>query len=73
MIDADDTPVDKWSPPYDGDELRVDEAQAWRESLDQLADMIAKLEPLLCGMNIRELKDSIIPQITGGLSRGAEF
>src|SRR5437660_237879 len=47
MIDAVHTPIDKWSLTSVGDELGADEAHVWRASLDQPADMIAKLAPLL--------------------------
>src|SRR5215475_16166597 len=47
MIDAAHSPIDKWSLTFVGDELDEDEAHVWRASLDQPADMIAKLAPLL--------------------------
>jgi len=37
----------KWSLTFVGDELGADDAHVWRASLDQPADMIAKLAPLL--------------------------
>jgi 4'-phosphopantetheinyl transferase len=47
MIDTEHTPIDKWNLTSVGDELGADEAHVWRVSLDQPADMIAKLAPLL--------------------------
>ena len=47
MIDSAHTPIDKWSFTFVGDELGADDAHVWRASLDQPADMIAKLAPLL--------------------------
>ena len=40
-------PIDEWSLTFVGDELGADEAHVWRASLDQPADMIASLAPLL--------------------------
>jgi 4'-phosphopantetheinyl transferase len=47
MIDAAHTPSDKWTNTSVGDELGADETHVWMASLDQPADMIAKLAPLL--------------------------
>ena len=47
MIDSVHTPIDKWSLTFVGDELGADGAHVWRVSLDQPANMIAKLAPLL--------------------------
>jgi 4'-phosphopantetheinyl transferase len=47
MIDAAYTPIDKWSLTSVDGELGADEAHVWRAALDQPADMIAKLAPLL--------------------------
>jgi 4'-phosphopantetheinyl transferase len=47
MIDTAHTPSDKWSLTFVGEELAADDAHVWRVSLDQPADMIAKLAPLL--------------------------
>jgi hypothetical protein len=46
MIDTAHTPSDKWSLTFVGEELAADDAHVWRVSLDQPADMIAKLAPL---------------------------
>jgi 4'-phosphopantetheinyl transferase len=47
MIDAAHTPIDEWGLTSVGDELGANEAHVWRASLDQPADMIAKLAPFL--------------------------
>jgi len=47
MIDTAHTPIDKWSLTFVGDELGVDDAHVRRASLDQPADMFAKLAPHL--------------------------
>src|SRR5262245_41239944 len=47
MIGATHPPIDKWSLTFGGDELGVDDAHIWRASLDQPADMIAKLATFL--------------------------
>ena len=47
MIDTAHTPINKWGLTFVGDELGADEAHVWSASLDQLADTIAKLAPLL--------------------------
>jgi FAD/FMN-containing dehydrogenase len=47
MIDSAHTPIDKWSLTFVGDELGADGSHVWRASLDQPADMIAKLSSLL--------------------------
>ena len=40
-------PVGKWSLTFAGGDLGADEAHVWRASLDQPADKITKLVPLL--------------------------
>jgi 4'-phosphopantetheinyl transferase len=47
MIDTSHTPIDEWGLTSVGYELGADEAHVWRASLDQPADMIAKLTPFL--------------------------
>jgi 4'-phosphopantetheinyl transferase len=47
MIDTARTPIDKWGLTFSGDELGADDAHVWTASLDQPADMIAELAPLL--------------------------
>jgi len=47
MIDTAHTPIDEWDLTSAGDELGADDVHVWRASLDQPADMIAKLAPLL--------------------------
>jgi 4'-phosphopantetheinyl transferase len=47
MIDTAHTPIDEWGLTSVGDELGANEAHVWRASLDQPADMIAKLAPFL--------------------------
>jgi 4'-phosphopantetheinyl transferase len=47
MIDSARTPIEKWNLTFVGDELGADDAHVLRASLDQPADMIAKLAPLL--------------------------
>src|SRR5688572_1477810 len=47
MSDTEHTPIDKWDLTSVGDELGADEAHVWMASLDQPADLIAKLAPLL--------------------------
>jgi len=47
MLDTAHTPIDKWILNFVGDELGADEAHVWRASLDQPAELIAKLAPLL--------------------------
>jgi 4'-phosphopantetheinyl transferase len=47
MIDTAHTPIDKWRLNSVGDELGADEAHVWTASLDQPANVIAKLAPLL--------------------------
>jgi 4'-phosphopantetheinyl transferase len=47
MIDTAYTPIDEWGLTSVGDELGANEAHVWRASLDQPADMIAKLAPFL--------------------------
>ena len=47
MSDAAHTPTDKWSLAPIISAIGADDAHIWRASLDQPADMIAKLEPLL--------------------------
>jgi 4'-phosphopantetheinyl transferase len=47
MIDAAHTPVDEWSLTSVVDELGANEAHIWSALLDQPADIITKLAPLL--------------------------
>jgi 4'-phosphopantetheinyl transferase len=47
MTGSGNTPIDEWGLTFDGDELGADEAHVWRTSLDQPADKIARLAPLL--------------------------
>jgi 4'-phosphopantetheinyl transferase len=47
MIDIANTPIDEWGLTSIGDELGADEAHVWRAALDQPANVIAKLAPLL--------------------------
>jgi 4'-phosphopantetheinyl transferase len=47
VTDTAHKPIDKWGRPFAGEELGADDAHVWRASLDQPADMIAKLAPLL--------------------------
>ena len=47
MINTAHMPDDKWGLTSVGDELGADDAHVWRASLDQPADVITKLAPLL--------------------------
>jgi hypothetical protein len=47
MIDMARTPIDEWGLTSVVEGLGEDEAHVWRASLDQPADIIAKLAPLL--------------------------
>jgi 4'-phosphopantetheinyl transferase len=47
MVDTAHTPIYEWSLTSDGGALGPDDAHVWRALLDQPADMIAKLAPLL--------------------------
>jgi 4'-phosphopantetheinyl transferase len=47
MIDMAHTLSDKWGLPYAASEIGANDAHVWKASLDQPADMIAKLAPLL--------------------------
>lgn len=47
MIDAARSPIDEWGPASIVDGLGANEAHVWRASLDQPADVISKLAPLL--------------------------
>jgi hypothetical protein len=47
MIDGAHPPSDKWRFTSIGYELGADEAHVWRASIDQPANVIAKLSPLL--------------------------
>lgn len=47
MIDTAHTPINEWGLVPVNNELGTDDVHVWRESLDQPADMIAKLAPLL--------------------------
>jgi 4'-phosphopantetheinyl transferase len=47
MIDTANTWIGKWGQASIGDGLGPDDVHVWRASLDQSADMIAKLTPLL--------------------------
>ena len=47
MIDIANPPIDEWGLTSVGDELGADEAHVWRAALDQPANVIAKLAPLL--------------------------
>src|SRR5262245_43450989 len=47
MIDTAHAPIDKWRLTSVCDELGADEAHVWGASLDQPANVIAKLAPLL--------------------------
>jgi 4'-phosphopantetheinyl transferase len=47
MTDSVNTPIDEWGFTFVGDEFGADETHVWRASLDQPANMIARLAPLL--------------------------
>ncbi|MGH9754755.1 MAG: 4'-phosphopantetheinyl transferase superfamily protein [Blastocatellia bacterium] len=47
MVGAAQTSIDEWGFGSVGDELGADDAHVWRAALDQPAEMIAKLTPLL--------------------------
>jgi hypothetical protein len=47
MIDTAHTPIDRLGLTSIGDDLGADEAHVWMASLDQPANVIAKLAPLL--------------------------
>src|SRR5882672_3797099 len=47
MIDTAHTPIDKWGLVPANNELGGEDVHVWRASLDQPADVIAKLAPLL--------------------------
>jgi|RhiMetdeSRZDD1v2_1073273.scaffolds.fasta_scaffold143315_3 4'-phosphopantetheinyl transferase len=47
MTGSVNTPIDEWDFTFAGGELGADEAHVWSASLDQPADMISRLAPLL--------------------------
>jgi 4'-phosphopantetheinyl transferase len=47
MVETARMPIDKWGLTSVGDERGADEAHVWRASLDQPANVIAKLTPIL--------------------------
>jgi 4'-phosphopantetheinyl transferase len=47
MGDAAYTPIDEWRLTSGDDELSADEAHVWRAALDQPANVVSKLAPLL--------------------------
>lgn len=47
MIDTVHTPIDEWGLASVNNELDADDVHVWRASLDQPADVIAELAPLL--------------------------
>jgi 4'-phosphopantetheinyl transferase len=47
MIDTAPAPINEWEPATVNNELGEGEAHVWRASLDQPADMIAQLAPIL--------------------------
>ena len=47
MTGSVNTPINEWGFTFVGDEFGADETHVWRASLDQPANMIARLAPLL--------------------------